>query len=50
MKVRCTNCAAECGLGAEGQDISDYAYKLLCPICAIELSTMPMQIALTCGP
>ena len=32
MKVRCTNCPAELQLGADGEDIGDAAYKLLCPV------------------
>lgn len=32
MKVTCTNCPAEADLGPNGEDVSDTAYKLLCPV------------------
>lgn len=32
VKAKCTNCPAEMQLGADGENIGDTAYKLLCPV------------------
>jgi len=32
MRLKCTNCPAEMEVGANGEDVGDTAYRLLCPI------------------